>query len=246
MSTDCEAAKAFYAAAVGWGTQVGPVPGTDYTMFTAAARPVGGLMELPEECRQAGISPGWTGYVAVDDVDAAAALAVELGAVVRVPPTDIPSVGRFAIITDPQKARLALFRATGSGQDESPPAQDMPGGVGWHELWAADGEAAFAFYSRLCGWQKAESMDTGTMGLYQMFSAGGTVLGGIVTKPPTVPVPLWFFYFNVGDIDAAAARVGEAGGHITNGPMAVPGGGWIVHATDPQGAMFALHGRRGG
>jgi len=30
-----------------------------------------------------------------------------------------------------------------------------------------------------------------------------------------------------------------------NGPMEVPGGGWIVQASDPQGAMFAVIGKKG-
>lgn len=58
-------------------------------------------------------------------------------------------------------------------------------------------------------------------------------------------MPLWLFYFIVGDIDAAVARVTAGGGTVLNGPMEVPGGGWIIQALDPQGAMFALVGMRG-
>jgi predicted enzyme related to lactoylglutathione lyase len=65
-------------------------------------------------------------------------------------------------------------------------------------------------------------------------------------KPPEVPVPFWLYYFNVGDIDAAAGRVTAGNGKILNGPMEVPGGQWIVQCTDPQGAMFALVGKKGG
>jgi uncharacterized protein len=64
--------------------------------------------------------------------------------------------------------------------------------------------------------------------------------GGVMTKPKEVPAPRWQYYFNVGDIDAATARVKERGGQILNGPMEVPGGSWIVQCTDPQGALFAL------
>jgi predicted enzyme related to lactoylglutathione lyase len=65
------------------------------------------------------------------------------------------------------------------------------------------------------------------------------------TKPAMVPVPFWLYYFNVGDIDAAAERVKAGGGRILEGPFEVPGGSWIARCTDPQGAMFALEAKRG-
>jgi uncharacterized protein len=54
------------------------------------------------------------------------------------------------------------------------------------------------------------------------------------------PAPFWLYYFNVEAIDAAAARVTEAGGKVLMGPQQVPGELWIIQCTDPQGAMFAL------
>jgi len=52
----------------------------------------------------------WTPYVCVDDADATVARAKELGAMVVVPPSDIPDVGRFAVIGDPQGAAIAVLR----------------------------------------------------------------------------------------------------------------------------------------
>ena len=69
-------------------------------------------------------------------------------------------------------------------------------------------------------------------------------IGGMFTKPPTLPLPFWLYYFNIDDIEAAAKRVEAGGGQILYGPTEVPGGAWIVHCTDPQGAMFALMDRR--
>ena len=94
------------------------------------------------------------------------------------------------------------------------------------------------------GWQKAEAMPMGEMGVYQLFSAGGPPIGGMFNKPPFVPVPFWLYYFTVPDIDAAAARVTAGGGQIVMGLLEVPGGAWIVQGRDPQGAMFALVGQR--
>ena len=85
-------------------------------------------------------------------------------------------------------------------------------------MLAADWEKAFSFYGELFGWQKANA-DVDPMGTYQLFSAGGQTIGGMFTKPPMAPVPFWLYYFNVGDIDAAAERVKAAGGQILEGPI---------------------------
>jgi uncharacterized protein len=90
------------------------------------------------------------------------------------------------------------------------------------------------------GWKKGEAMDMGPMGKYQLFATGGADVGGVMTKPPAVPVPQWSYYFNVPSIDAASSCVTTGGGRIINGPMQVPGDLWIVQCFDPQGAGFAL------
>ena len=115
-----------------------------------------------------------------------------------------------------------------------------PGIVGWHELYAIDGQKAFGFYADLFGWTKVEAMDMGAMGVYQIFAAGGPPIGGMMTKPPGVPVSFWNYYFQVDGIGAAMERLKAAGGSVINGPMEVPGGSWIVQGLDPQGAMFSL------
>jgi predicted enzyme related to lactoylglutathione lyase len=65
-------------------------------------------------------------------------------------------------------------------------------------------------------------------------------MGGMMDKPAGVPAPVWNFYVNVDGIDAAVERIQSAGGQVLMGPHEVPGGSWIVQATDPQGAAFAL------
>lgn len=242
VTTDAQAAKVFYSSVMGWGALDASVPGAAYTLFTAGGALVGGLMELPADAREMGANPSWLGYVGVDDVDAAADRVTRLGGTVLVPPTDIPDVSRFAIFTDPQAARLAVLRWL-QPRPEQPAMLDDIGRVGWHELLAADWEKALAFYSEIFGWQRADA-DVGEMGTYQLFSAGGQTIGGMLTKPPTIPAPFWLYYFNIEDLDAAAQRVQAGGGEIVDGPFEVPGGSWIVQCTDPQGAMFALEGTR--
>ena len=142
-------------------------------------------------------------------------------------------------MADPQGAGFIIARGLVA---DTPPElpHGTPGTVGWHELYATEGEAAVAFYERMFGWTKGDAMDMGPMGKYQLFATGGTNIGGIMTKPPAVPGPHWTYYFNVPGIDAAAARVTAGGGKVTNGPMQVPGDLWIVNCFDPQSAGFAL------
>ena len=191
-----------------------------------------------------GAPPSWLGYVEVDDVDKTTAQAKDLGATIYVAPRDVPNVCRFAVIADPQKAVIGLMKWA-NPMPETPVEPGTPGRIGWHELATTDWEKGYAFYNALFGWQKTDAMDMGAMGTYQMFSTGGPTVGGMFNKPPVVPATFWLYYFNVGDFDAAVERLKAAGGEVINGPMQVPGGSWIVQAKDPQGAMFALVGRRG-
>ena len=243
MTTDITIAKAFYASVVGWGARGASMPDSAYSLFTIGDSPVTGLMNMPEDARRTGVTPHWLGYVRVDDVDTAVDRTKQLGGAVYVPPTDVPNISRFSIVADPQMATLALVKGLKSGQAQSA-EPGTPGRVGWHELLAADSEKAFAFYGELFGWQKADS-HVGAMGKYQEFSAEGQTIGGMFTKPTTLPLPFWLYYFNIDDIQAAAKRVEAGGGQILYGPTAVPGGALIVHCTDPQGAIFALLDRRG-
>jgi uncharacterized protein len=243
LTTNVEAAQAFYAEVVGWGTRDASGPGMPYTLFTAGEASVAGLMGLSEDAARVGGRPGWLGYVGVDDVDATADRIRRLGGVVHVPPTDIPDVSRFAIVADPQMATVGLFKGMKPRQEQVADPRSR-GRVGWHELLAADCEQAWAFYGELFGWQKAQA-NVGAMGEYQQFSAGGQTIGGMMNKPPTVLDPCWLYYFNVGDIDAAVKRVKAGGGQVVRGPTEVLDGNWIVQCVDPQGAMFALIGQRG-
>jgi predicted enzyme related to lactoylglutathione lyase len=242
MTTDMESAKAFYAAVVGWDAQDVSMPGATYILFTAGGALISGLTQLSEDARKMGLRPSWVGYVAVDDVDASAERIKQLGGALHLPPTEIPNISRISIAADPQMATIALLKWLDGGQAR-PAEFDAPGRVSWHELVAADWEAAFAFYRELFGWQKAQA-DTGLAGTYQLFSAAGQTIGGMFTKSVVEPAPFWLYYFNVGDIDAAIRRVTAGGGTLLNGPIEVPSKRWIARCADPQGAVFALAGKR--
>jgi uncharacterized protein len=241
LTTDLAAATAFYRDVVGWDVHDASTPQMTYGLLKSSNAPVAGLMELPEEGRRMGATPRWVGYVAVDDVDVTADRLKRLGGTVLVPPTD-SNIGRVSIVADTQRATLALV---GGLKPELRVAEShVLGQVGWRELLAADGAKAFAFYSELFGWQKAQP-ETGTVprSSYQLFAAGDDKMGGIITKLARVPVPFWLYYFNVADVGLSAERVRAGGGKVDQGPMELTDGNWIVRCIDPQGAMFALQGK---
>ena len=241
LTTDTAAAGAFYGNVIGWAVKDASTPELAYTVLAAGDAPVVGLMDLPEEGRRLGATPRWIGYVAVDDVDATAAQISRLGGTIFVPPTE-SNIGRISIVADPQEATFGLVTGLSYGDRQSG-GLDEPGRVGWHELLAADRNEVFGFYEELFGWQKASS-ETDPADLYQLFSAGGQTIGGMLTKLPSVSHPFWLHYLNVDDIGAATKRVNALGGRILQGPIELPDGCWITRCADPQGALFALQGSR--
>ena len=244
MSNDLAAARAFYGQVVGWGATDSQMPNMTYWLFTQGEEQVAGLMDIPPEARAMGAPPSWLGYIAVDDVDAASAAVAAAGGSVLHPTTEIPNMLRFTVVADPGGAVFGLLQGLDPNPPQELPSQEAPGRVGWHELYAGDGAAAFDFYSRVFGWEKKDTMDMGEMGVYQMFGLGDVTLGGMMTKPPEMPMAVWGYYFNVGSVEQAAERVRAAGGQVIQGPMEVPGGQFILQGVDPQGAHFALVGSR--
>jgi predicted enzyme related to lactoylglutathione lyase len=247
MTSDLPAALEFYRSVVGWTTAEQKMSELEfrYEIISAGPNMVAGAMALTDDMCAGGARPGWIGTIGVPDTDAAANRVVQAGGSLHMGPADIPNVGRFAMVADPGGAVFQLM--TPIMPEEAPPAPtpNAPGHVGWHELYAADGqEAAFAFYSEQFGWTTAQMMDMGECdgqpGSYRIFAAGGEPIGAMMNKPAEAPIGAWQFYFTVDAIDAAVGRIQAGGGTVLMGPMAVPDDNWIVMATDPQGANFAL------
>jgi uncharacterized protein len=112
MTTDVEGAKAFYKKLFGWEYETVPMPGSSYTVVKVDGNAVAGIMEMPEECR--GMNPGWDIYVTVDDVDALAEEVAKQGGSMLKPVTEIPNVGRFCVLQDPQGAVLCAMTYAGN------------------------------------------------------------------------------------------------------------------------------------
>ena len=234
MTTDPQAAAAFYSKVLPWKTQASGMP--DYTLWVAGKTQTGGLMAQPESARQSGAPPSWLIYIGTPDVDATAAAAERLGGKVLRAPADIPTVGRFAVLSDPQGAAFAVFTPISSPAGGAP-ASDFS----WHELATSDAQGALAFYSELFGWGRGPAHDMGPSGIYQIIEHGGAQVGGVYKLMDASKPPHWLTYIRVASADRAAAAAKAAGGQVTQGPMEVPGGSRIAQIVDPQGGAFAVH-----
>jgi predicted enzyme related to lactoylglutathione lyase len=107
-TTDPKAARAFYGKLLGWQFQdMDMGPSGTYTVINVDGKGVGGIAGTPPNAK--GMPPVWGAYTTVDDVDAVVAKVSSLGGKVLMPPTDIPTVGRFATIQDPQGATMSLI-----------------------------------------------------------------------------------------------------------------------------------------
>lgn len=249
MTTDMDGARAFYEPVVGWsiGAESG-MPGMDYRMIGVgdgdAAHDedfVAGLMELDDEMLSNGGRPMWIAYIGVDDVDAMAGAIEQAGGRIFVPPSEIPGVGRFAMVADPQGAPFYIMRGA---SDESSTVFSERGlrRCGWNELITPDQIAAHRFYTTLFGWRQEGAMPMGDGGPgYCFLLQGETRIGATGPRPGGAPAS-WRHYFRVPSIDAAIAAVTAHGGTVEQGPHDVPGGDMIVVGKDPQGAEFALVG----
>jgi predicted enzyme related to lactoylglutathione lyase len=235
-TSDQEAAKAFYGGLLGWEANDTPVgdAGAYYSMQLVDGKPVAAIMQQPEQQRDAGVPPLWNSYVSVDSADAVAKRAEELGATVHAPPFDVMTVGRMAVIQDPQGA---YFMPWEPRDHIGASLVNVPGALVWNELQSPDVDASATFYGDLFGWKLEESM--GTQERYLMIKNGDAYNGGIRELTPPSP-PNWLVYFGVEDVEQALAKVAELGGSAIAGPIDIQVAKIAVVA-DPQGAVFALY-----
>jgi predicted enzyme related to lactoylglutathione lyase len=233
-TTDQPAAKAFYSGLFGWEAEDMPAgEGVVYSMMRLDGRYVGAISPQPQFMADAGAPPAWNSYVTVDDADAIADRAQQLGGATEGPPFDVFDAGRMAVLRDPQGAHVFAWQPRRHIGAE---LVNVPGALAWNELATSDLDAATAFYGELFGWSI-----TPFEGSPQPFSIrnGDANNGGIrELDQPGMP-PHWLVYFGADDVAATSGRVQELGGTILVPPLEIPMGAMAV-AQDPQGAVFAL------
>lgn len=251
MTSDAEAAAKFYGAVVGWkfAERAAPdVGGIDYRMIVRSdGGSAGGALTLSADMLRHGARPSWLGYLHVANVDAAIKAIEADGGRTLMPKTVLP-VGEIAMVTDPMGSPFYVMRPVPPpGKPEAvsdvfdPKAEQH---VRWNELASPDLERAKAFYARHFAFEFRETMPMGPMGDYCFIDRGGLRLGATMRKPDDSPFGGWLFYFGVASVTAAKRAIEASGGKIVHGPHEVPGGDWIVVATDLEGAPFGVVGSR--
>jgi predicted enzyme related to lactoylglutathione lyase len=250
MTPDPEGSKTFYDAVVGWDIGKAEEAYNGYRMIGSDGGFVGGVLPLTEEMQQHGARPTWLGYIHVNDVDKSVASIEQAGGKALMPATDIPNVGRIAMVTDPQGAPFYVMKPIPPEGREAEPSTvfspDKVGRCGWNELSTGDAAGALDFYTSQFGWEKGDSMPMGEAGDYRFINHHGLMLGAIFPAAAGAfkdERPHWRYYFRVPSIAAAKQAAEAKGGQVRIGPMEVPGGDHIIVGTDPQGAEFALVGK---
>jgi uncharacterized protein len=238
-TTDADAAKSFYTELLGCEAEDRPVgEGMTYKTLHRDGDNLGGLMEQQAAQREAGVPPNWASYVSVEDVDAAAARAAELGGTVHAQPFDVMELGRMAVIQDPTGA---IFGTWQPKENIGAQRVNEPGCWCWNELQTRDAEAAKAFYSELFGWS-FEPIDTrGGPEMSQVNNATGWRIANLTTMGEQrggAPAN-WLVYFAVDSCDDAVSRTREHGGGTLFGPLDIPVGRFAI-LRDPQGAAFGV------
>ncbi|RXH55020.1 Glyoxalase/Bleomycin resistance protein/dioxygenase domain [Granulicella sibirica] len=244
ITNDMDKAVDFYKKVVEWDVRDSGMPGMTYMLFGKDSKDVGGMMTWAG-AGETGMPPVWMGHIHTAKLDEELKSVTADGGTIVKPAQDIPGVGRFAVVSDPQEVKYLLFEPGGAGAPPSRLGQGDAGNVGWHEMLTDDAAKAFEYYSKHYGWEKDFAHDMGAMGAYQTFRmeqpfpSGGMMNRKGPGMPEGIP-PHWQFYFNVDDIEAAQKRVIDAGGTVTVPPMDVPGGSRILQGIDDQGGHFAL------
>jgi predicted enzyme related to lactoylglutathione lyase len=237
---DAEGAKAFYGELFGWRLEDNPVPDAPpYSMAFLDGKAVCAIYE-----RREGQGPtAWLSYVTVEDADATAARAAELGATVISEPFDVMTAGRMAVLQDPTGAVFAIWQP---GESIGAELVNEPGAMTINQLNTGDPEAAERFYSELFGWRfedlaEGKSDGSGDQEMYWGVYNGDRLNGGMMPLEQAGPgaPPAWVVFFNIDDLDGAVARARELGGGVMLEPTAI-GAGRIAVAHDPQNGVFAL------
>jgi len=247
MTPDAEGSKTFYDAVVGWNIGEGVAEYNGYRMIgTADDGFTGGVLPITDEMQQHGARPTWLGYLNARDVDAKLAEIESAGGKTLMDATDIPNVGRIAMVADPQGAPFYVMKPIPpEGKENQASTVFSPtdqGRCAWNELSTSDPVAARQFYGQQFGWTSDNFMPMGEHGEYRFIDNEGLTLGAIAGAMEGQH-PHWRFYFRVPSVGSAKQTVEAKGGKVIMGPMEVPGGDRIVIGIDPQGAEFALVGK---
>jgi predicted enzyme related to lactoylglutathione lyase len=234
-TSDPVAAKSFYASLFDWeGEDLPAGAAGSFTMLRLGGKDVAALYRQTPEARAAGAPPHWTSYISVEDADAIAARAGELGgAAVFREPFDVLDAGRVAAIRDPTGAMVSLWQPRSR---IGATLVNEAGALCWNELATTDVERAKSFFGTLFGWEY-QTADSG----YVLIKNAGAPNGGLreQTAPERGKEPSWLPYFKVENVHATVSKAEQIGGSGLV-PSAEASIGRFAVIADPQGAAFAV------
>ena len=236
---DPDTAAMFYTGVFGWDVDKGTPPGADtrYYMCRLAGSDVAAIGSPA----RAGMPPGWTTYIWVDDANAVAVSAVKAGGSLLAEPFRSLDGGRMAVVADPSGA---VFGVWTPAAHRGAQRVNEPGAYAMSFLRTPDSEVAKAFYGAVLGWT------TEAFGPMLLWRLRGYV-GGVPEQPVSREVVAvmahagdgetahWRVDFWTADADAAAARATELGGSVVAGPEDAGPFREAVLA-DPSGASFSV------
>jgi predicted enzyme related to lactoylglutathione lyase len=225
QTADVDGARRFYGELLGWQIDVWKPEEADYPMIHVDGAAHGGFQRTHPD---GGIPPHWVPYVRVDDADAVAAKARELGGSVRVEPLSVRDVGRLTFVVDGEGAEIAALTPG--------PERPRPEGVfGWDELLVEDVDTAKRVYTELFGWSTAEAMEG-----YTLFQAGEEQVAGLAARPNLMPAPAWLTYLATDEIDGTLSRARELGATVVFPIRQTENVGRYAAIEDPGGAIVGL------
>lgn len=238
LAADAQAMQSFYESLFGWdGVWQDTKGGPPYLMFQKSGKSVAGLGQMSDEMQENGSPNLWNTYVNVDDVEATAARAAELGGSVVMPTMKVVDAGWMAAIQDPTGGTLMLWQKENHFGAER---INEPGSFCWNELATRDVTRASEFFAPLFGWEYAPNPHSPAE--YQMIKSHGEDIGGIMGMDENWPAdtpPHWMVYFAVDEIAAACSQLTELGGRVCIPPFSIPIGK-IAIVGDPQGGTFSF------
>jgi uncharacterized protein len=231
-TSDPAGATTFYARLFEWHSENLPVGelGT-YTVLRRDGSEVAILYRQTREARAAQAAPHWTPFVSVENADASALRAQELGGVLLRGPLDLADGGRVAALRDPTGGIVSFWQPRSKAGAE---LVNTIGALSWLELATTAVSVAMSFYGRLLGWE----FETGPDG-YTMITNAGSRIGTIGECTGPAGVSGWVPYFGVERAEEAQRKATRHGGRPVTPPTATPVGR-VATLADPQGAAFAV------
>ncbi|MDO8363660.1 MAG: VOC family protein [Actinomycetota bacterium] len=235
FTTEPDQSRPFYCDLFGWQSQETSADYGGYVNFTKDGAMVAGSMANDG---QSGAPDGWSVYLAVPDIEAAAAAVPAHGGNVMMPPMQVMELGSMAIVADPGFAAIGMWQP---GTHKGIQLVAEPGAPAWFELHTRAYEPSVAFYREVFTWPAHTMSDTPEF-RYTTYGEGDDALAGIMDGTGHMPegsAGVWSIYFAVADADEALAEIKRLGGSVRSGPDNTPFGR-LAEVADPTGITFRI------